>query len=44
MLCLIVCRYDEHSIPQQQGTLTEPTVVVQEPAYAEVQTPIGANG
>ena len=44
MLSLIVCRYDEHNVPQQRDTPTEPTVVVQEPAYAEAQTPIGANG
>ena len=43
MLYLFVCRYDEHNIPPQQKTPTEPTVV-QQPAYAEAQTPIGGNG
>ena len=42
MLCLIVCRYDKHNIPQQQDTPTEPTPV-QEPAYADAQTPTGGN-
>ena len=39
LLCLFVCRYDEHNIPRQQDTPTEPTVVVQEPAYADVRIP-----
>ena len=43
MLCLFVYGYDEHSIPQQQDTPTEPTPV-QEPAYADAQSPSGGNG
>ena len=45
ILSLIVCRYDEHNIPQQLDTPTEPTagswIGVQEPAVQEpaVQEP-----